>query len=353
MNQKEELINSLVIKLADRTDMSVNELKSLISIGMYDYSIDKMETTALSCGDGSVTDMLWRYFELGKLSTGLQEESLQRYKEVVYQLYDFTHKEINMITTEDISVFLYQYKHMKKIQDSTMHSKRLYLNSFYSYLFKHKKISYNPMDLIDPIKCIVKVKKPLTEYETEKIKMACEKLPRSANRNIAMINFMLDSGVRVSELCGIKMSNVDFLHNKVLILGKGNKERYVYFSDRTKARLEVYFRDRNDMDTNDFNELCFKYSDLPLFASCDKHCRCMNKGSVESMLKTIGKNAGIERLHPHLLRATFATNLAKRGVSTSAIAKALGHANLNTIHRYILLSDDQVSTSLRSVGFGS
>jgi site-specific recombinase XerD len=183
--------------------------------------------------------------------------------------------------------------------------------------------------------------------------MACEKLPRSANRNIAMINFMLDSGVRVSELCGIKMSNVDFLHNKVLILGKGNKERYVYFSDRTKARLEVYFRNRNDMDTNNFNELCFKYADLPLFASCDKHCRCMNKGSVESMLKTIGKNAGIERLHPHLLRATFATNLAKRGVSTSAIAKALGHANLNTIHRYILLSDDQVSTSLRSVGFGS
>lgn len=351
-NQKEELINSLVIKLADRTNMSVNELKSIISIGMYDYSIDKIECTDLSVGDGSITDMLWRYFEIGKLSTGIQEESLQRYKEAVYQLYDFTHKDVNMITTEDISVFLYQYKHDKKIEDSTLQSKRLYLNSFYSYLYKHKKISYNPMDLIDPIRCAVKVKKPLSDFEIEKIKIACEKLPRTASRNIAMVNFMLDSGVRVTEMCNIKLSDIDFQKNKVLILGKGNKERYVYFSDRTKVRLEVYFQERKDLTSMNFNELVLTYADRPLFASCDRRYKKLNKNGVESILHKIGEISGVERLHPHLLRATFATNLANRGVSTSTIAKALGHANLNTIHRYILLNDDQVSLSLRGVGFG-
>ena len=351
-NQKEELINSLVIQLADKTDVPINELKSIISIGMYDYSIDKIENTALSIGDGSVTDALWGFFYLHKRSTGLQEESLIRYKETIYQLHDFTHKDINLITTEDIAIFLYQYKKTRKVEDSTLQGKRLYLNSFYSFLFKHKKISYNPMDLIEPIKCVVKVKKPLSDFEIEKIKIACEKQKRTGIRNIAMINFMLDSGVRVSELCGIKMSDIDFDKNKVLILGKGNKERYVYFSDRTKARLEVYFQERKDLQLNNFNELCFIYADRPLFASCDKNHHPLSKNGVENTLKDIGRISGVIRLHPHLLRATFATNLAKKGVSTSTIAKALGHANLNTIHRYILMTDDQVSTSLMAVGFG-
>jgi hypothetical protein len=173
-NEKEELINSLVIGLADNTNMSVCELKSLISIKLYDYSIDKIETTALSVGCGSVTDMLWQYFYLGKRSVGMDDNSLEKYRDTVYQLVDYTHKDINMITTEDISIFLYQYKVNKKVADSTLQSKRLYLSSVYKYLHKHKKISYNPMELIDPIKCVVKVNKPLSEFETEKIKIACE-----------------------------------------------------------------------------------------------------------------------------------------------------------------------------------
>lgn len=352
MNQKEELINSLVFKLADSTNMSIGELKSVLSVSMHDYSIDKMESTELSIGNGCITDELWRYFKIGKLSVGLQPESLQRYEEVVYQLCDFTHKELNMITTEDISVFLYSYKQIHNTKDSTMQSKRLYLNSVYNYLYKHGKISYNPMDLIDPIRCVVKVKKPLNDFETELIKMACEKQKRTGRRNIALINFMLDSGVRVSELCGIRMSDIDFTKNKILILGKGNKERYVYFSDRTKARLEVYFKERKDLQLNNFNELSFKYADRPLFASCDKNCHPLTKEGIENTLKEIGKISGIYRLHPHLLRATFATNLASQGVSTSVIAKALGHANLNTIHRYILLSDDQVEHNLKGTNFG-
>lgn len=117
--------------------------------------------------------------------------------------------------------------------------------------------------------------------------------------------------------------------------------------------MELYFQQRKDLQlNNNFKELSFDFADRPLFGSCDKDCPPLTKGGVENALKGIGKLSGITRLHPHLLRATFATNLAQKGVSTSAIAKALGHANLNTIHRYILLTDDQVSMQLRSVGFG-
>ena len=351
-NIKDELINALVIRLADKTTLSINELKNLIAIELYNYSIEKIETTELSTGDGSVTCALFKYFEIGKRSTGMQSESIRRYREVVEQLCNLTHKELNMITSEDINVFLFMYKEIYKIQDSTMHSKRLYLSSVFSYLHKHKKIAANPMELIEPIKCKVKVKKPLTDEEIERIRMACEKQNgKVSRRNIAMINFMLDTGVRVSELCNIKLSDVDFIKKRVLILGKGNKERYVYFSDRTKVRLEVYFKDRNDIKIDGFDMTT--QIDCPLFANTNKHHRKLSKSSVEVILKKVGELANVIRLHPHLLRATFATNLARKGVDINAIANALGHSNLNTIHRYVLLSDEQVNHAIKAVGYAA
>lgn len=352
VNAKEQLINDLVMKLADKVGIGIGELKNIITMELYNYSVDKIETTDLSIGDGSVTISLFNYFKIGKLSSGMQKNSIRRYYEVVEQLCNFTHKELNMITSEDINIFLYMYKDIYKIQDSTMQSKRLYLSSVFSYLYKHKKISYNPMEVIEPIKCKVKVKQPLSDEEVEKIRMACEQQRgKVSHRNIAMINFMLDTGVRVGELCSINLSDVDFVKKRVLILGKGNKERYVYFSDRTKVRLEMYFKDRRDISMNGFNVThCI---DCPLFANINSKYGRLSKSSVESILKTVGKLSNVIRLHPHLLRATFATNLARKGVDINTIAKALGHSNLNTIHRYVLLSDEQINNAIKKVGYAA
>lgn len=350
MNTKEDLINSLVIRLADKSGMSVNELKNEISIGLYDYSINKIETTELSIGNGNVTTSLFRYFEVGKLGSNMTYESIQRYREAVIQLCDFCHKELNMITSEDINVFLYGYRKLKGVQDTTMHSKRLYLSSVFSYLYKHNKIEYNPMELVDPIKCKSKIKTPLSDEEVERIRMACEsENSKAKRRDLAIINFMLDTGVRVSELCNINIEDVNFSNKRVIVLGKGNKERYVEFSDRTKVRIEEYFKDRNDLHTNS-NGAIYQLN-YPLFASIDKNHHRLKKNGIENILKKIGQISGVVRLHPHLLRATYATNLARRGVDINTIAKSLGHANLNTISRYVLVTDEQVNQVIRATSF--
>lgn len=351
-NSKEQLISALVIKLADSVNISVNELKNIITTELYDYSVDKIESTELSVRDGSITESLFNYFKIGKLSAGMQPDSIQRYYETVLQLCNFTHKELNMITSEDVNVFLYMYRKINNIKDSTMESKRLYLSSVFGYLYKAKKIYTNPMELIEPIKCQSSVKKPLTDEEIERIRMACEQQRgKVARRNIAIINFMLDTGVRVSELCRITLKDVDFIKKRVLILGKGNKERYVYFSDRTKVRLEVYFKDRCDIKIDGFTTQCS--IDCPLFANTNRKHKKLSKSSVEGIMNTIGKLSNVERLHPHLLRATFATNLARKGVDINTIANALGHSNLNTIHTYVLLNDEQVSNAIKSVGYAA
>ena len=346
---KEDLINSLVIRLADNTDISVRELKNMIAGELYDYSVAKIDCTELSIGDGSTTDYLMNYFTVGKMSANMAEGSIQRYKEAVYQLCAFCNKELNMITGEDVNNFLYRYKKLHNCEDTTMESKRLYFSSVFGYLYKHKKIEENPMYRVEGIKCKSKVKTPLSDEEMEQIRVACEKEgERCRVRDIAMVNFMLDSGVRVSELCSINLVDVDFINMKCKVLGKGNKERYIPFSARTKVRLQEYFNTRKDIQF-DAGGMMFAL-DTPVFVSADKRCNRLHKSGVECILKRLGKISGVERLHPHLLRATFATNLARRGVDINIIAKALGHANLRTLEKYVLLSAEQINDMLRRIG---
>jgi site-specific recombinase XerD len=273
------------------------------------------------------------YFQMGKMSQNLSEGTLNLYKLVTYQLVTMINKELNMITSDDVKVFLLKMKMLNGCSDVTINHKRLVLSSIFSYLHNNDKIARNPMGKVEPVKCRSQLKKPLTDIEVELIFMACDDLePLARDRAIAMIYFMLDTGVRVSELCALKVGDINMEHRKGVVLGKGNKERWIYFSEKTMVRLKRYLETRRGGWT----------VDSPLFCGLNKPFGPMHKSGVESILKHIGKGCGVMRLHPHLLRATFATNLSKKGVPIDVIAKLLGHANLNTITRYVLVTDDYI-----------
>ena len=336
MESKMDLVNMLVYRLADDVNLSISELKSRIEISMMDYNVEKIETTELSVGAGRMTDALWMYFEIGKLSQNISQGTLDQYKLVVYQLVSMIRKELNMITSDDIKVFLLKMKMINGCSDVTVNNKRLNLSSVFGYLHNHEKIARNPMNKVDRIKCCSKIKKPLSEIEVEMILMACGQLkPVAMKRAVAIMYLLLDTGVRVSELCSLNVCDLDFQKHTGIVLGKGNKERYIYFSPRTEVRLKDYLDTREDVKFR---------SDIPLFASLDFNHDRMNKSGIEYILKVLGEKSGVYRLHPHLVRATFATNLSKKGVPINVIAKLLGHANLNTIHRYVLVSDEFIST---------
>ena len=337
MESKADLVNSLVYRLADKVEMPISELKAAIEISMYEYNIEKIATTELTVGGaGNITDQLWIYFEIGKLSQNITRGTLDQYKLVVYQLCTLIGKELNLITSDDVKVFLLKMKMLNGCSDVTVNNKRLNLSSVFSYLYAHEKIARNPMNKVDRIKCSSRIKQPLSEIEVEVILMNCGALNEaSRKRAVALMYFLLDTGVRVSELCSLNVDSLDFQNRSGIVLGKGNKERYIYFSPRTEVRLKDYLKTREDTK---------KRSDVPLFASLKKPHTRMNKSGIENILRQIGKLSGVYRLHPHLVRATFATNLSKKGVPIEVIAKLLGHANLNTIHRYVLVTDDFAKT---------
>ena len=350
---KEELTNVVLCSMMDKLDsLQFEQLKHCLQMSFYNYTIQKIETTEISCGCYNTTRELIEYFSICKLGSGRSQETIKQYVRVVYQLCDTVNKELNMITSDDVIYFLAKYPHTKtpNVSRCTMDSKRRYLSSVFSLLKKHKKIAENPMDMVEQIKYRSKLKQPLVTEEINNIKnvISNEKNNMIKRRNAAILQLFLDSGLRVSELSNINISDINFERKEIKVLGKGNKERIVLFSDDTLNEIKEYLKYRNILIINNKVECDY---DVPLFLNKANTIRLKASG-IQNMLKILRKPSGVWRLHPHLLRSTAATNLVKEGISIDIVAKYLGHSGLNVIQRYVINSQEHIKSELQKVGLG-
>ena len=345
MNTKECLINAITLALIENNNYTVEAIKMVLERELYKYAVIEIKETLPTSSNGEATAYLMRKFAEAKTAAGMGKKSLEQYCLAVRKFYQIERVELNLATPDHINHFLSYMRNIEHLEDATIKGNYLKLNSIYGFLFEHKYISDNPMIEIESPKLTIKVKKPLKESEIEQVKMTCEHRKRNSAQHLAMIYFFLDTGVRVSEFCNINISNIDFeALTAQVINGKGGKDRTVYFTEKTKVRLFDYFAKREDISFSQAGLRCEE--DTPLFLSGRKER--MSKAGVESCMRQLAKESGITRLHPHLLRATFATRLAERGVGIEVIAKLLGHANLHTINRYVLLSDDKIKMMIKN-----
>ena len=345
MKTKNEIISELTILLADKTTIPVVDLKQLLDEAMKNYDIVELKTTLPSVGNGEATALLFKKFAEAKVSVGMKSKTLYQYGLAVRQLCETEQMDINLITADNIIHFLNSLRN-RGVSAGTIRNKYLLLSSVFTFLFNHHYIANNPILETDTPKEHHKIKKPLSSREIEQVKVAAEKWSgiRGA-RILAVFYFMLDTGVRVSELCNIKISDVDFVHMSAVVCGKGDKERQVFFNEETAVRLAEYFPYRKSIKAN--NGQMMYATDTPLFSNLRDESK-LGVAAVRHELKKVGIEAGVVRLLPHLLRATFATKLAKKGIGVEVIAHLLGHANLNTINRYILLATDDLRNAVKS-----
>lgn len=343
-NYKDELINVILHSMIDKIDSKqFDQLKDCLQISFYNYTIEKLETTELSCGREETTEELLKYFAICKLGAGRSKATVKQYLLVARQLCSFVNnKSLNMITTDDVQYFLAVYKEKYHVSGCTMDSKRRYLSSIFGLLKKHKKIAENPMDMVEGIKYRKKCKEPLSQEEICSVKEAVSNRNNNIlrTRNTMIINLLLDTGYRVSELTNVSIKDLDFQRNTIKILGKGNKERIVLFSESTKEDIMKYLETR-DYCKND-----------PLLMDLSGANRLKASG-VQSMLKNLRNKCGVDRLHAHLFRATMASDLVqKHKVSIDVVAKYLGHSGLGTIQRYVINSQEHIKNELQRAGLG-
>lgn len=345
MSKKNELMNTILSAAMGSFDgNTITELKNILRISLYDYSVEKITTTDVSVGNYETTQGLLEYFTICKLSSGRSHKTIKQYLLVAQQLCNTVGKSLSEIDSQDVIYFLAKYPTTKtpNVSQSTMDSKRRYLSSIFGLLKKHKKISENPMDMVEQIKCKSKVKQPLTDKEIDDINKAISKTKNKVARvrNSAIMQLCLDTGVRVSELTGIDIADVNFYKKEIKVLGKGNRERIVMFSKESEIKLNDYLALRKHYDDSS-----------PLFLDIQNKHRLKSSG-VQAMMKRLRKPSGIDRLHPHLIRASMASDMARRGIQIDVIAKYLGHSGLDVIQRYVINSQEHIKNELQKVGLG-
>ena len=233
------------------------------------------------------------------------------------------------MTTDHLRKYLTDYQKKNNCSKVSIDNIRRNLSSFFSWLEEENYILKSPMKRIHKIKTDKIVKETLSDETLERLRDNCDNI-----RDLAIIDLLASTGMRVGELVKININDIDFENRECVVFGKGNKERPVYFDARTKIHLKNYLNSRSD--------------DNPaLFVSLDKPYNRLQISGVEIRLRNLGKRLGINKVHPHKFRRTVATKAIDKGMPIEQVQNLLGHSQIDTTMHYAMVNQNNVKESHR------
>lgn len=272
--------------------------------------------------DAESKELLTAYLQAKEIE-GRSQKTLNRYSYMLEKMITGIGAPITKVTVFHVRTYLMSER-KRGLSDASLEGVRSIMSAFFGWLLKEGLIKLNPMANIGTIKCQKQVKEPFSRLEIELIKQACETC-----RERAIVSFLQSTGCRIGEVCRLDKEDIDLQTFECKVLGKGNKERIVYFSPVTAMELERYFKERTD-------------SDPCLFAGIKGR---LTEQGMRAFLKRIEKRCGVPNIHPHRFRRTLATNLIDRGMAIQEVAYILGHDNLNTTMKYVYIEQSNVKSA--------
>ena len=317
-------LSSVETALIDRFDTAeIQTISDVIVTALKDYEIIKPERAIVQYDE--TNEMLLRRYCACLAIEGKSSKTIDQYKRTAIHLFRAARKNFSDMTVYDLRLFLALEKE-RGVSNRTLENTRANLSAFFQWLLLEDIIQKNPCAAIQPIKYTDKVRLPFSNVETDRLRFACR-----TEKERALIEVLLSSGVRVSELAAIKITDVDFDRLSIHVKnGKGGKERTVYINNLALAHLQKYLLARKEAGPHLFY---------------NKKGEPLNPGGIRYILNEIARRANVENVHPHRFRRTFATGLANRGMDIQAIKKLLGHSDINTTLQYVYTSDDGVHAS--------
>lgn len=268
-------------------------------------------------------------FLSAKKIEGRSDKTLAYYRSTIEKMVDSVEKAVNHITTEDLRLYLSHYQEVNQSSKVTIDNIRRILSSFFGWLEDEDYILKSPVRRIHKVKTTKSVKETYTDEALEIMRDGCE-----TSRDLALIDMLASTGMRVGELVLLNKSDINFSERECVVLGKGDKERTVYFDARTKMHLQKYLEERTDENEALFVSLKFPYDRLKI-------------GGVEARLREIGIQLGIEKVHPHKFRRTLATMAIDKGMPIEQLQQLLGHQRIDTTLQYAMVKQSNVKLSHR------
>lgn len=321
MDLRNKYINEVMARLTGMNSTTLHQVENAILLCLENYEITE------KCTDVTVStyqkDYLSMYLATLRVE-GKSEGTISQYKLRISQLLTFLNKDVSEMTVYDLRYFLASYEKVRKISRSTLDGMRKEIRAFFSWLMAEGHIKSNPAIGLKPVKTEKTIKKAFTVVELEKLHNACETL-----RDLALIEVLYSTGARVSEIQNLNITDVNFLTQEIKVLGKGNKERIVYISDKCAMYLKTYLDSRTD-------------NNPALFVSLRSDKKRFMKPGIECRLRKLGVVAGVENVHPHRCRRTMATHLIDRGCNIQDVQKILGHNSISTTQIYYASNQNNV-----------
>lgn len=268
-------------------------------------------------------------FIAAKRVEGCSEKSLKYYESTIKNMLESVDKPEQEITTDDLRSYLDSYQQTNKISKVTLDNVRRILSSFFSWLEDEDYVVKSPVRRIHKVKTTKTVKETYSDEALELMRDHCDN-----TRDLAMIDLLSSTGMRVGELVKLNREDIDFGNRECVVLGKGDKERKVYFDARTKIHLQKYLDEREDK-----NEA--------LFVSLLKPFNRLQISGVEIRLRKIGNELNIPKVHPHKFRRTLATMAIDKGMPIEQVQSLLGHQSIDTTLRYAMVNQINVKNSCK------
>lgn len=268
-------------------------------------------------------------FITAKRIEGCSEKTLKYYRNTIEAMLNGIDKTAQQITTEDLRIYLASYQRERGSSKVTIDNIRRILSSFFSWLEDEDVILKSPIRRIHKVKTAKVVKDTYTDEALELMRDNC-----SNTRDLAIIDLLASSGMRVGELVMLNREDINFNERECVVIGKGNKERLVYFDARTKIHLQNYLNERTDINPALFVSLKVPHERLMI-------------GGVEMRLRELGKRLNLSKVHPHKFRRTLATSAIDKGMPIEQVQQLLGHQKIDTTMHYAMVKQQNVKLAHR------
>lgn len=308
----------------------INEMAGCLNIAQ----LKKLQETMLKYFNennikekSATNDEYLTLFLEAKEMEGCSKRTLVYYKTTIEHLFKNVHMAVRKMNTEIIRSYLVDYQNINNCSKVTLDNVRRNISSFFSWLEEEDYILKSPMRRIHKIKTKKSVKKIITDEDIEKLRDGCKNI-----RDLAMVDLLYSTGMRVGELVRINRNDIDFEERECVVFGKGDKERKVYFDAKTKIHLKKYLEQRKDDNPALFVSLIAPYSRLKI-------------SGVEIRMRELGRMLHIDRIHPHKFRRTMATRAIDKGMPIEQVQKILGHSQIDTTMQYAIVNQNNVKSS--------
>lgn len=272
---------------------------------------------------------LLEMFLSAKRVEGCSDKTLRYYETSLQRMFASVDVHVTHMQTDDLRTYLSDYQQQTQCSRSNIDNIRRIMSSFFTWLEDENYILKSPVRRIHKIRSNQTVKETYTDEALETMRDQCGSL-----RDLAMIDLLASTGMRVGELVRLNRDDIDFENRECVVFGKGSKERPVYFDARTKIHLKNYLDSRTDDNPALFVSLLSPYNRLEI-------------SGVEVRLRKLGRRLGITKVHPHKFRRTLATRAIDKGMPIEQVQQLLGHAKIDTTMQYAMVNQTNVKNSHR------